>query len=72
MYWRDHAPPHFHAKYEDDEVTIEIECGIVVGRLAPKAIALIQEWRLLRRAELLVDWELARQKRTLHRIAPLE
>jgi hypothetical protein len=72
MYWRDHAPPHFHAKYQDQEVTIEIESGIVVGRLAPKAIALIQEWRLLHKPELTADWELSRQKRSLHRIAPLE
>jgi hypothetical protein len=72
MYWRDHTPPHFHAKYQDEEVAIEIESGIITGRLAPKAIALIQEWRLLRQAELMADWELARQKRSLHRIAPLE
>ncbi len=24
MYWRDHAPAHFHARYQDDEVTVEI------------------------------------------------
>ena len=72
MYWRDHLPPHFHAKYQDEEVTIEIESGMVVGHLAPKAISLLQEWRLLRKAELVADWELARQKRSLHRIAPLE
>jgi hypothetical protein len=25
MFWRDHNPPHFHAKYADDEIVIEIE-----------------------------------------------
>ena len=24
MYWRDHAPPHFHAKYQDQEITVDI------------------------------------------------
>ena len=24
MYWRDHAPPHFHALYQDGEVTVEM------------------------------------------------
>ena len=22
MYWKDHAPPHFHAKYGDDEIVV--------------------------------------------------
>ena len=31
MYYRDHAPPHFHAEYGEYEVTIEIATGIVTG-----------------------------------------
>jgi len=32
MYWRDRAPPHFHAKYGDDEVTVDIQTGeVTVG-----------------------------------------
>ncbi len=27
MFWREHAPPHFHAKYQDQEITVEIETG---------------------------------------------
>jgi hypothetical protein len=72
MYWRDHVPPHFHAKYQDQEIAVEIETGRIEGRMGPKAAALVQEWRELHKAELLADWERAEQKRSLQRISPLE
>jgi hypothetical protein len=72
MYWRDHSPPHFHAKYQDQEITVEVETGLVQGQMGRKATSLIQEWRMLHQAELMEDWEFARQKRALHRIEPLE
>jgi hypothetical protein len=72
MYWRDHAPPHFHAKYQDEEATVEIETGTVAGRLNPRALRMVQEWRELHRAELLENWSLAGSKRSLNRIEPLE
>ena len=55
MYYDDHAPPHFHAKYQDQEITIKIETGEVVGHMGPKAVALIQEWRQLHQKELLAN-----------------
>src|SRR5208283_614651 len=30
MYYRDHAPPHFHAIYGDDEAIIDIASGAVL------------------------------------------
>lgn len=72
MYWRDHMPGHFHAKYQDQEITVNLATGEIHGQMGRKAIALIQEWRELHQAELMQDWELARQKRELHRIEPLE
>jgi hypothetical protein len=72
MYWRDLSPPHFHAKYQDQEITVEVESGTVHGRMGRKAIALIQEWRLLHQDELMEDWEHASHKRALHCIDPLE
>lgn len=32
--YRDHAPPHFHARYDAQEVTIEIQTGIVTGKMS--------------------------------------
>ncbi|MBK6974486.1 MAG: DUF4160 domain-containing protein [Sterolibacteriaceae bacterium] len=37
MYYRDHAPPHFHAIYGDFEVTIEIESSKVNGEFPKRA-----------------------------------
>ena len=72
MYWKDHAPPHFHAKYGDDEIVLEIKSGKVSGSMSNRAIKMIQEWRELRKDELLKDWELAEQKKALLAIDPLE
>jgi Domain of unknown function (DUF4160) len=72
MHWRDHAPPHFHAKYQDQEIAVEIETGVVTGHMVPKAVALIQEWRRTHQTELSADWDLAQRKRSLDRIPPLE
>jgi hypothetical protein len=72
MFWRDHAPPHFHGKYGDEEVVIEIETGAVTGTMSRRALALVQEWRELHKQELLENWKLAEQKHSLKRIEPLE
>ena len=72
MYWRDHSPPHFHAKYGGDEVTIEIVTGNVTGTMAKRALLLMQEWRELHINELLEDWDLAAQRKNIREIPPLE
>lgn len=41
MYYNDHAPPHFHARYGDFEAVIAIDSGEVVeGRLPPRVLGL--------------------------------
>jgi hypothetical protein len=72
MYYRDHAPPHFHAVYGDYEVTVAIATGQVQGFLPARALAAVQEWRRMHRAELEVSWELARRAQPLPGIPPLE
>ena len=72
MYWKDHSPPHFHAKYQDQEITMEIKTGKINGYLSNRAIKLINDWRKKHKRELLEDWELARDRKILRNIAPLE
>jgi hypothetical protein len=72
MFWREHAPPHFHAKYGDDEVVVEIETGTATGTMSKRGLALVQEWRALHKEELLENWRLAEQRRPLKCIEPLE
>lgn len=72
MYFDDHPPPHFHAKYGDHEAQIAIETGdILNGALPQRALALAAEWVELRRDELMQDWERAARQEPLRRIDPL-
>jgi hypothetical protein len=73
MYFNEHNPPHFHARYGDHRAEIAIETlSIMAGSLPPRVLGLVMEWAALRRRELMEDWELARRQVELKRIAPLE
>ncbi len=72
MFWREHEPAHFHAKHGDDEVVVEIETGHVTGKMTPRALALVTEWRKLHLDELRKEWELVKSKKQLFPIKPLE
>lgn len=72
MFYRDHAPPHFHAIYGEYEITVGIESGIINGRFPKRALKLIFEWLELHREELLENWRLAEDRRPLNKIEPLE
>jgi hypothetical protein len=72
MYWDDHSPPHFHAKYGEYEITVEILTGIVEGKFPKRALRHVLEWHDLHRAELLEDWELCRERNDPKPIEPLE
>ena len=52
MYYRDHAPPHFHALYGEFEATVSIETGdLLEGRLPRRARSLVSEWVMSHRDE---------------------
>ncbi len=72
FYWQEHAPPHFHAKYNGQEVSVNIELGNVVGVFPRRALTLVQAWRKLHVDELMADWENAENRRSLEPIKPLE
>ncbi len=72
MYWRDHAPPHFHAKYGEQEVIVDIDTGRVTGHMSKRALSLVKEWFELHKGELVDDWKLAEQNKPLKKIDPLE
>jgi hypothetical protein len=72
MYYRDHAPPHFHAIYGEFEGTVATSAGQVAGEMPARALAHVQEWRALHAAELLTAWALAQARQPLPSIAPLE
>ena len=73
MFYNDHNPPHFHAKYGDFKAVIAIETGEVIeGRLPPRVLGLVQEWREYHKDELAEDWNFARERKALKKIQPLE
>jgi hypothetical protein len=72
MYYRDHAPPHFHASYGEFRVVVQIETGIVDGHFPPRAMRHLLEWMNLRQRELMEDWARAQAARPLEPIPPLE
>jgi len=72
MYYRDHAPPHFHAEYAEFEITVEIQSGAVTGQFPRRALNLVLEWYSIHREELAEDWYLAQSKQPLKTIDPLE
>ena len=72
MYFEDHRPPHFHARYGDYRIKVLIESGVIEGRFLPRALRSLMEWYDLHRAELIQDWELAARGEHPIPIAPLE
>lgn len=72
MYYNDHAPPHFHARYGEEKVEIDIQSlSVLAGQFPPRALGLVIEWASLHQAELLADWDLAQKNRMVNDIDPL-
>jgi len=72
MFYDDHNPPHFHARYGGEKVVINIkDLRILEGGLSPRALGLTIEWAVLHKKELLKDWELTAQNKTPGKIEPL-
>jgi len=72
MYYKEHEPPHFHAKYGNQTGVFSIaELKLIEGSLPKRVISLVIEWAFEYRDELMEDWELAKIKRPLRKIHPL-
>jgi len=73
LYYNEHNPPHFHAKYGEFKAEIDIKTlQLLKGDLPKRARALVLEWADEHRNELMHDWELARQNAELLKIEPLK
>ena len=70
--YNDHVPAHFHAKYGEYKITIEIETGIVEGKFPRRALNAVLEWYQIYKDVLIEDWNLALQHLELKKIPPLE
>lgn len=71
--WRDHMPPHFHATYGGEEVTVLIhEIEVLEGSIPNKQLKMLLGWAALHQDELLENWELAVKQQELFAIEPLK
>lgn len=72
MYHREHGVPHFHAVYAEHKISVEVESPVVHGTFPKRALRHVLEWAALHKAQLLANWEQARQGKPVQHIAPLE
>lgn len=73
MYFDDHAPPHRHAFFGENEALVEIATGTLFGGALPRRAAkLVKEWVGLHRDQLVENWRRASQQQPLLPIEPLD
>lgn len=56
IFYSDHNPPHFHIEYAGNKASIDIETGLVKGKMSRRALKLVFEWMDEHKAELLANW----------------
>ena len=72
MYFNDHLPPHFHARYGGEEAFIAIgSLDVLHGDIPSRAHELVCEWAMTHHDELMENWARARDRKPLRRIEPL-
>lgn len=72
MYFNEHDPPHFHARYNEFRGKIAIkELQLIEGKLPKRVIALLLEWANNHRIELLENWESLKEEGKYKKIKPL-
>ena len=73
MFFNEHNPPHFHARYGELQAEIDIQTlRVIEGDLPRRAKAMVLEWAEEHREELMENWKLAREMHELKNIKPLE
>lgn len=72
MYYKEHSPAHFHAEYNNYEIIVNIEDGVIEGKFPKRALNAVIEWYEIHKEELKANWELAQRKEPLKKIKPLE
>lgn len=72
MYFNEHPPAHFHAKYHDFRVQVSIKTlEVIEGRLPPKQMKLLIKWAREHQDELLRNWVSLQDTGKFDKITPL-
>lgn len=73
IYFNDHPPPHFHARYGEHKAKLDVATGAVLeGNLPRRVGALVEEWRRFHLAELEDVWNKIQDRQPYDKIDPLE
>lgn len=71
MYYNDHAPPHFHARFAGQVMEVAIDpVRVLAGQLPPKQQAQVLEWARRREQDILDNWARARAGQPLLPVLP--
>ena len=72
MFYKDHAPPHFHVRYSDSKATVGIQTlAVLTGSLPRTAERLVLEWARMYQEDLMEDWKRCELRAPLAWIKPL-
>lgn len=72
MFFDDHGPPHFHARYVHGSAKVRIDTlEVIDSSLARRQLRLVLAWAELHQDELRENWRLARAGERLREIEPL-
>ena len=73
MFYSNHNPPHFHARYGSETVVIDINTlSVLEGSIPPRALGMVIEWAAQHKQDLLNDWQLAKNNQPPQKINPLQ
>ncbi len=73
IFYDEHNPPRFHARYGKDKVAIDIRSmEVLEGNISRRALKLVKEWGNLHKQELMRGWDLAQSSNPPQKIAPLD
>jgi len=72
VFFDEHNPPHFHARYGGEKAAIDIRTlRVLEGDLPSRALRMVGEWAGQHQIELLEDWEIVRAGGQPKKIEPL-
>ena len=72
MFWADHAPPHFHARYAEFKATFGVDpIKRLTGELPLREERFVLYWAREHQSELIESWRLCQTNQAPLRIRPL-
>jgi len=70
---KQHALPHIHADYQGQSAVLSIPDGeILAGDFSPRKLKLVRAWIEIHQEDLLANWKLAVNGKTVFTIDPLK